>query len=268
MRERVDSQDGEQDGGHKGARDVELVLASGGADRRCASSVKSIAASSSRSAVVHGPKARARRQSPKARARRRSPKARARRRGPEGEGPKARVPGPNRGCITTESFSSRSWPEGEARRRGPEGEGQKARARRRRPEGEGPRADTVGVSPLPAAAGARPLPAAAGARRGSHVRESTSWAADGVVAFRAADFCRVADPLAGRPLGWCAQWSSRRWRDRQRRAGIVWRMSRLAGSAEGGSRRGAAGSRREPRLSGGAGSTANSECPATGGRVL
>ena len=28
MRERVDSQDGEQDGGREGARDVELVLAS------------------------------------------------------------------------------------------------------------------------------------------------------------------------------------------------------------------------------------------------
>jgi hypothetical protein len=142
-----------------------------------------------------GPGGEARRRGPEGEARRRSPKARARRRGPEGEGPKARVPGPYRGCITTELFSSRSSPEGEARRRGPEGEGRKARARRRRPEGEGPRADTVGVSPLPAAAGARPLSAAAGARRGSHVRESTSWAADGVVAFRAADFCRVADPL-------------------------------------------------------------------------
>ena len=46
MRERVDSQDGEQDGGHEGARDVELVLASSGADQRCANSVRSIATSS------------------------------------------------------------------------------------------------------------------------------------------------------------------------------------------------------------------------------
>ena len=46
VRERVDSQDGEQDGGRKGARDVELVLASSGADQRCANSVRSIATSS------------------------------------------------------------------------------------------------------------------------------------------------------------------------------------------------------------------------------